>query len=63
MKGFLKAAATNEGIRPIYSGSGEIYLEPTTGEINLLELEGDSWVLDKGAFLAADDAQRSGPVP
>ena len=54
-KGFLKAAATSEGIRPIYSGSGEIFLEPTTGEINLLELNGDSWVLDKGAFLAADN--------
>lgn len=54
-KSFLKAAATNEGIRPIYSGRGEIFLEPTTGEINLLELNGDSWVLDKGAFLAADD--------
>ena len=54
-KGFLKAAATNESIRPIYSGSGEIFLEPTTGEINLLELNGDSWVLDKGAFLAADN--------
>ncbi len=54
-KGFLKAAATNEGIRPIYSGRGEIFLEPTSGEINLLELNGDSWVLDKGAFLAADD--------
>lgn len=54
-KGFLKAAATNEGIRPVYSGTGEIFLEPTTGEINLLELEGDAWVLDKGAFLAADN--------
>ncbi|MEM9405064.1 MAG: AIM24 family protein, partial [Acidobacteriota bacterium] len=54
-KNFLKAAATNEGVRPIYSGNGEIFLEPTTGEINLLELNGESWVLDKGAFLAADD--------
>lgn len=54
-KNFLKAAATNEGVRPIYSGNGEIFLEPTTGEINLLELDGESWVLDKGAFLAADD--------
>ncbi len=54
-KSFLKAAATSESIRPIYNGTGEIFLEPTTGEINLLELNGDAWVLDKGAFLAADD--------
>ena len=54
-KGFLKAAATNEGIRPMYSGTGEIFLEPTTGEINMLELNNEAWVLDKGAFLAADN--------
>ncbi len=54
-KGFLKAAATNEGIRPMYTGAGEIFLEPTTGEINMLELNNEAWVLDKGAFLAADN--------
>lgn len=53
--GFLKSALTKErAVKPRYRGTGEIYLEPTFGEVNLLELRGDAWVLDKGAFLACD---------
>ena len=53
--GFLKSALTKESaVKPRYRGTGEIFLEPTFGEVNLLELSGDTWVLDKGAFLACD---------
>ncbi len=53
--GFLKSALTKESaVKPRYRGTGEIFLEPTFGEVNLLELNGDAWVLDKGAFLASD---------
>ena len=53
--GFLKSALTKESaVKPRYRGTGEIFLEPTFGEVNLMELNGDAWVLDKGAFLACD---------
>ncbi|HVS16003.1 MAG TPA: AIM24 family protein [Thermoanaerobaculia bacterium] len=53
--GFMKGALTKEAAtRPKYSGTGEVYLEPTLGEVNLLELNNEEWVLDRGSFLAAD---------
>jgi len=54
--GVAKSLLTKEKvIRPVYRGYGEIYLEPTFGEIELLELNGnDVWILDKGAYLASD---------
>ena len=55
MGGLLKAALTREkAVRPIYKGTGTIFLEPTFGECTVLELKGDEWILDKGAFLACD---------
>jgi uncharacterized protein (AIM24 family) len=55
LSGFMKGALTKEaGTRPRYTGTGEVYLEPTFGEINVLEIAGDAWVLDRGSFLAAD---------
>lgn len=53
--GFLKSALTKErAVKPRYRGTGEIFLEPTFADVNLMTLQGESWVLDKGAFLAAD---------
>lgn len=53
--GFLKSALTKErAVRPRYRGTGTLWLEPTFADVNLLELKGEAWVLDKGAFLAAD---------
>jgi uncharacterized protein (AIM24 family) len=52
--GLLKSKLTGEKmVRPVYSGTGEIFLEPTFGEVELLEPAGETWILDKGAFLAA----------
>ena len=53
--GFLKSKLTGEkAVRPRYRGTGEIFLEPTFGEVHVLELKGESWILDKGAFMAAE---------
>lgn len=54
--GMAKSLLTKEKIvRPVYTGSGEIYLEPTFGEMEILELTGnDVWILDKGSYLASD---------
>jgi uncharacterized protein (AIM24 family) len=53
--GFMKSALTKEAAqRPKYTGTGEVYIEPTLGEVNLLELNNEEWVLDRGAFMASD---------
>jgi len=61
MGGFLKSALTKEkAVRPRYRGTGTIFLEPTFGHCNILELAGDQWILDKGAFLACDSSVQIG---
>ncbi|HQO24584.1 MAG TPA: AIM24 family protein [Acidobacteriota bacterium] len=53
--GFIKSKLTGErSVKPVYRGSGTIFLEPTFGEVNILELRGETWILDRGAFLACD---------
>ena len=38
--GFLKAALSSESIfRPTYTGTGELYLEPTAGGIHSMHLD------------------------
>jgi len=54
--GFFKSIATSESVfRPTYTGTGEIYFGPPIfGEYTLLELNNESWVLDKGAYVCSD---------
>ncbi|WP_427160719.1 AIM24 family protein [Aliinostoc sp. HNIBRCY26] len=53
--GFLKSLATGENIfRPTYTGTGELYLEPSLSGYYILELDGNEWVLDSGAYWASD---------
>ena len=53
--GAFKSMLSGENIvRPRYRGTGDIYLEPVFGELNIMELRNEEWVLDRGAFLAAD---------
>jgi uncharacterized protein (AIM24 family) len=55
--GFIKSALTKESaVRPRYRGTGELFLEPTFAEYTIMELKGEEWILDKGAFLAADQS-------
>ncbi|HUP25457.1 MAG TPA: AIM24 family protein [Thermoanaerobaculia bacterium] len=59
--GFVKSALTKEATqRPKYTGTGEVYLEPTLGEVDVLELQNEEWVLDRGAFLASDSGVELG---
>jgi uncharacterized protein (AIM24 family) len=52
---FIKSALTKERVvRPRYRGTGELFLEPTFCDCNIMELKGEEWILDKGAFLACD---------
>jgi uncharacterized protein (AIM24 family) len=60
--GMAKSFLTKEKIvRPIYSGMGEVYLEPTFGDIGFLDLNGQEvWILDKGSYMASDQGVQLG---
>tara|TARA_Y100001958_G_C21180901_1_gene510789 strand:- start:667 stop:1353 length:687 start_codon:yes stop_codon:yes gene_type:complete len=52
----FKSMATGESVfRPTYTGTGHIFFGPPTfGEYNFLQLNGDAWILDRGAYVASD---------
>lgn len=53
--GFFKAAATGENIiRPVYSGTGKVYFEPTYGEFHKLNFQNESWIFDRGAYVCSE---------
>lgn len=60
--GMAKSFLTKEKmVRPVYSGMGEVYLEPTFGDIGFLDLAGQEvWILDKGAYMASDQGVQLG---
>jgi uncharacterized protein (AIM24 family) len=54
--GFLKSVVTRENIfRPTYQGTGEIFFGPPIfGEYEILDLSGDEWILEQGAYVCSD---------
>ena len=53
--GFLKSMVTKEhAVKPVIRGSGTVWLEPAFGDFTILELKGDEWILDKGAYFASE---------
>lgn len=53
--GFLKSVVSSESIvKPVYTGTGELYLEPTFSDYHTLELSGDEWILDSGAYICSE---------
>lgn len=53
--GFFKSMVTKEqAVKPVIKGSGTVYMEPTFGEFTILDLHGDEWILDKGAYYASE---------
>lgn len=54
--GILKAMVTSENIvKPTYTGTGTVFLGPPIfGEYLILELNGEAWVLDRGAYVCSD---------
>ena len=57
-KGFLKALATQESvIKTKFIGTGEVYFGPPIfGEYMVMDLNNETWILDKGAFVCSDDS-------
>ena len=54
--GFLKSVVTRENIfRPTYQGTGEVFFGPPIfGEYEILDLAGDEWILEQGAYVCSD---------
>ena len=53
--GFLKSLATGEKIfRPTYTGTGELFLEPSLGGFHVFNLEGRTWIAESGAYWASE---------
>jgi uncharacterized protein (AIM24 family) len=57
MKGALAAARTGETMfKPLYKGSGELYLEPTFGHYWMMQLENETYYADQGLFFCCEDS-------
>lgn len=57
MKGAIAAARTGETLfKPLYRGTGEIYLEPTFGHYWLMQLNNQTLYADQGLFCCCEDA-------
>lgn len=53
--GFLKSMVTRESVvKPVIRGSGVVWFEPSFGNFTIMELKGDEWILDKGAYYASE---------
>lgn len=53
--GIFKSMMSGESIvRPTYEGTGELYLEPSYGVFTIVDLAGEEWILDKGAYYASE---------
>jgi len=52
---FFKSRLSGEKVfRPEYHGTGKLVLEPSLNDYFALELQDESYIIDKGAFCAAD---------
>ena len=53
--GMLKSMASGESVfRPTYTGTGELFLEPSFGGFHIFALNGEEWILERGAYWASD---------
>jgi uncharacterized protein (AIM24 family) len=51
----IKSLLADEAIfRPIYTGTGVITLECSLGGYHILDLHGESWILERGSYWASD---------
>jgi uncharacterized protein (AIM24 family) len=53
--GMIKSLLASQAIyRPVYSGSGVITLESSLGGFHILDLKGESWILERGTYWASE---------
>jgi uncharacterized protein (AIM24 family) len=57
LKGAVAAARTGETLfKPLYRGSGELYLEPSFGPFWIRQIENETLYADQGLFFCAEDS-------
>ena len=55
IKGLITSLLADESIyRPTYTGTGIITLESSLGGFHVIELKGESWILERGAYWASE---------
>lgn len=55
MRSLFKAVLADEAVyRPTYTGTGVITLESSLGGFHIIELNGESWILEKGNYWASE---------
>lgn len=55
--GFLKSMVTGETVfRPTYTGTGELYLEPSFNNYHVLECNGQDWLVQAGGYWASEES-------
>lgn len=60
-KKLIKSKLTNEStFKPLYKGTGEIFLEPSFSHYVLMNLENESIVVDKGIFYCCEEGMEIG---
>ena len=53
--GVFKSLLANEAVyRPTYAGTGIITLESSLGGFHILDLNGESWILERGTYWASE---------
>lgn len=56
-KKMIASNLTNESaIKPIYSGTGKVFLEPSFKHYLIVELNNDEIIMDKGIFVCCEDS-------
>ncbi len=56
LRGILRAVLADEAVyRPRFTGTGVISLESTMGGFHVLDLAGETWILEPGSYWASED--------
>jgi len=51
----FKSMITREKIiKPVISGTGTVFMQPSFGEFTILNLQNDEWILDQSAYYASE---------
>jgi uncharacterized protein (AIM24 family) len=54
--GMIRSMYSGEAmVRPLYRGTGVVYLEASFGNFHVFDLKGETWILNRGTYWASDD--------
>jgi uncharacterized protein (AIM24 family) len=54
--GMIRSMYSGEAmVRPLYQGTGVVYLESSFNDFHVFDLGGETWILNRGTYWASDD--------